>query len=495
MADTRRVELPGSERTPLAGAVAVGPSDAGERVEVTLRLRPRTPLPDVASDPEALLTRGALARRHGAQERDVAAVEDFAREHALDIVAARPAERAVVLGGSVAALGRAFGVALERYEHAGGTYRGRVGPLHLPPQLAGALEGVFGLDDRPQTTPHFRRRAVHHEGRGGFTPPQVARLYDFPEHLDGAGQTIALLEVSGGYRRPDLDVYFAALGLRVPRLANVSVDNGSNSPIGDPTSDDSEVLLDIEVAGALAPGARLAVYWAPNTERGFIDAVTRVVHDTARRPTVLSISWGAAESTWTHQAMRVLDGVFLSAAAVGVTVLAASGDDGSRDGVHDGHPHVDFPASSPHALGCGGTRLHLHRDGRLSHEAAWDDSGGGISAIFVAPPWQRDLTARGVPDVAAEADPDTGYSVRVDGEEQVLGGTSAAAPLWAALVARVNQRRARPMGLVAPKLYGPARSALRDVTSGSNGAYTARIGWDECTGLGTPRGAELLQAL
>jgi kumamolisin len=495
VAEARRVELPGSDRTPRAGAVAVGPSDARERVEVTVHLRPSAPLPDIAADPDAQLTRGALGRRHGATPEDVAAVEDFARANALDVVAARPAERAVVLGGSVRALGRAFGVELERYEHAGGAYRGRVGPLHLPPRLAGTVEGVFGLDDRPQTTPHFRRRAVHREGRGGFTPPQVAHLYDFPRHLDGGGQTIALLEVSGGYRRADLDAYFAGLGLRVPRLSNVAVDSGRNSPLGDPSSDDSEVLLDIEVAGALAPGARLAVYWTPNTERGFIDAATRLVHDTTRRPTVLSISWGAAESTWTRQAMHVLDGIFLSAAAVGVTVLAASGDDGSRDGVHDGRAHVDFPASSPHVLACGGTKLHLHRDGRLASESAWSDSGGGHSRVFPSPRWQRSRRGRGVPDVAADADPDTGYTVRVDGEDQVLGGTSAAAPLWAALVARANQHRGRPLGLLAPRLYGSARDALRDVTQGSNGAYTATVGWDACTGLGTPRATALVDTV
>jgi kumamolisin len=513
----RRIPLPGSERAPLAGAVAVGPSDAAERIEVTLRLRPRTPLPDVGGDPAALISRAELGERHGAAPRDVAAVEAFAARNGLDIVSARPEHRAMVLGGSTAELGRAFGVELQRWEHAGGSYRGRTGPLHLPPRLASAVEGVFGLDDRPQAQPHFRRRAArstrqHHSG--GFTPLQVARLYDFPRQLDGSGETIALLEVSGGYHRPDLDAYFDTLGLRTPRLVDVHVDHGRNLPVGDPDSDDSEVLLDIEVAGAVAPGARLAVYWTPNTERGFIDALAEVVHDATLRPSVLSISWGSAEATWTGQAMRVLDGLFQSAAAVGVTVLAASGDNGSHDGVHDGRAHVDFPASSPHVLACGGTRLHLHRDGALAEEEAWNDgphhgaTGGGISDVFAVPEWQQQAglprsanpghrPGRGVPDVAGDADPDTGYTVRVDGQDTVIGGTSAVAPLWAGLVAMANQRRGRPLGLLTPTLYGAVRQAggLRDVATGSNGAYTACAGWDACTGLGTPNGARLLDAL
>jgi kumamolisin len=515
----RRIPLAGSERAPLAGAVAAGPSDTAERVEVTLRLRPRAPLPDMARDPDTLLSRAQLGARHGAARRDAAAVEAFARGHGLDVVAAQPSRRAVVLAGSARAMGRAFGVELQRWQHAGGSYRGRVGPLHLAPELAGAVEGVFGLDDRPQAQPHFRRRAAvrpggRREGWGGFTPRQVAQLYGFPAHLDGRGVTVGLLEVSGGYRQDDLHAYFASLGLPTPQVVDVRVDRGRNLPSGDPESDDSEVLLDIEVAGAVAPGARLAVYWAPNTERGFIDALTRVVHDRALQPAVLSISWGSAEATWTRQAIHALDGLCQAAAAVGVTVLAASGDNGSHDGVHDGRAHVDFPASSPHVLACGGTRLHLHRDGALAAEEAWNDgphhgaTGGGVSDVFAVPPWQLGAgvppsanpphrAGRGVPDVAGDADPDTGYTVRVDGTATVLGGTSAVAPLWAGLVAMAVQRRGRPLGLLHPALYGPVlhARALRDVPTGGNGAYSARPGWDACTGLGTPDGARLVDTL
>lgn len=540
MAQARRVALPGSERLPLPGAEQVGDADAAQRVEISLHLRPRTPLPEIPGVAAASLSRAEYAARHGADRGDVARVETFAREHGLDVVDAHSARRIVVVGGTVAQLSRAFDVDLRLWQRGAVRYRGRVGPLHIPATLEGAIAGVFGLDDRPQSQPHLRRARPAADGamasrRGALTPPQVARLYDFPRDLDGRGQTVALLELGGGYARADLHGYFAALGLRVPRLVDVAVDHGGNSRTGDPNSDDSEVQLDIEVLGAVAPGVRIALYFAPNTERGILDAVSACIHDDVLRPAVLSVSWGAAESGWTQQAMHSLDSVFQAAALLGVTVCASSGDAGSSDAVHDRHPHVDFPASSPHVLACGGTRLHLHRDshgpgapanpmapgGRspgLAREEVWDErphggaSGGGVSAVFAMPSWQAaagvpprpgasgtSQWGRGVPDVAGDADPASGYLVTIDGVAQVLGGTSAVAPLWAALVAMANQRSGRTAGLLAPWLYAQAAQApgelLRDVTSGGNGAFQACPGWDCCTGLGTPRGNRLVAQL
>lgn len=503
----RRVSLPGSERHVLAGSRAVGPGDRQEQVEVSVHLRARAPLPPPTEQGAATrMTRAEFAARHGASRDDVSRVAAFADAHGLRVEAVHEARRSVVLSGPAAALERAFDVEMQRWERDGTSFRGRTGPVHIPVELAGVVEGVFGLDDRPQARSRVARRARHAEGGGeSFTPVQVARLYDFPQHLDGAGQTVALLQLGGGYSAADLRPYFHALHRDVPRTVDVAVDHGRNARSGDPASDDSEVQLDVEVLGAVAPGARIALYFAPNTERGFLDGVTAAVHDDRLRPSVLSISWGAAEPTWTVQALRAIDGAFAAAAALGVTVCAAAGDGGSSDDVPDHRPHVDFPASSPGALACGGTRLHVHRDGGLAGEEVWNDgraggsTGGGVSAVFAAPPWQRGLgrPGRGVPDVAGDADPDTGYRVRVDGVEQVLGGTSAVAPLWAALVALANQRREAPAGLLAPLLYAGAAggAALRDVTRGRNGAYAARPGWDACTGLGTPRGERLVELL
>jgi kumamolisin len=272
-------------------------------------------------------------------------------------------------------------------------------------------------------------------------------------------------------------------------------------------------MLDIEVLGSVAPEASISVYFAPNTDQGFVDAVTTAVHDATRKPSVISISWGSAESTWTAQAMQQMEQAFAAAAAMGVTVTVAAGDNGSGDGVQDGLAHVDFPASAPHALACGGTSLQLSTLGQIITETVWNDGtgggagGGGVSVVFPVPSYQQNVnipqsanpggkTGRGVPDIAGDADPDTGYTVRVDGETLTIGGTSAVAPLWAGLIALLNQYLGQPVGFLQPFLYSAAGMAsLREITSGSNGAYSAHAGWNACTGLGSPDGADLLSAL
>jgi kumamolisin len=271
------------------------------------------------------------------------------------------------------------------------------------------------------------------------------------------------------------------------------------------------VMLDIELVGAIAPAANIVVYFTPNTDAGFLDAVTTAIHDATNRPSVISISWGGSESTWTAQAMTAMDDAFQAAATMGITVCAASGDSGSTDGVSDGSGHVDFPASSPYVLGCGGTTLTATPTS-ITSEVVWNDganggaSGGGISSFFPTPIWQAGkkviqsdgtsiaLTKRGVPDVAGDADPATGYNVRVDGTDTVVGGTSAVAPLWAGLIARINQTTGIPMGYLNPHLYHKPQ-ALRDITRGSNGEFEASMGWDACTGLGSPNGPVLRSAV
>jgi kumamolisin len=513
MADAR-VELAGSERTPLPEERRVGRADPGERVAVTTILRRRGPLP---ADPAGQLQPHQLEVTAGADPADVRRIEEFAHRYGLDVVQSDPGRRSVVLSGPVSALERAFGTELWLYDLHGRVFRGRTGPLTLPADLGGAVEGVFGLDDRPSTRPHFRllekdgRVVLARAARVSYSPLDLARLYEFPALGTGAGQCIALVEFGGGYDAADLSRFFDGLGLQTPAIVAVSVDGAHNQPESDPAGPDAEVALDIEVAGAVAPGARIAVYFAPNTERGFVDAVSTAVHDRVRRPSVLSISWGGPEKTWTAQAITAIDSVFQDAAALGVTVLCASGDSGSGDGVSDGLAHADFPASSPHVTGCGGTRLSSGADG-IADEVVWNDArgatGGGISDSFDPPDWQADAhlppsanpggrRGRGVPDVSANADPETGYRMRVHGQDTVGGGTSAVAPLWAGLVALLNEQLEHPVGFLNPALYRPplAATGLRDITSGSNGAYSAGPGWDPCTGLGTPCGTAILEAL
>jgi kumamolisin len=385
----------------------------------------------------------------------------------------------------------------------------------VPAELADVVEAVLGLDNRPQAKTHFRVRAPGTEIRHAaaapvsFAPTQLADAYGFPAG-SGAGECVAIIELGGGFRAADLSTYFKGLAVGSPKVVAVSVDQAKNAATGDANGPDGEVMLDIEVVGAIAPQASIAVYFAPNTDAGFLDAITTAIHDTTHKPSVLSISWGGPESSWTAQAMTAMDSAFQAAATLGITVCVASGDNGSSDGVSTGE-HVDFPASSSFALACGGSSLHA-QDSTIQSEAVWNDgasggaSGGGISSFFQLPVWQQGLSARktqgaataltmrGVPDVAGDADPETGYNVRVDGTDTVIGGTSAVAPLWAGLIARINGITGKPAGFINALLYqNPA--ALRDITDGNNGDFAAASGWDACTGLGSPNGAALVKII
>jgi len=525
-ASQNRKPIPGSDRSTFSGARAIGPVAGDERFEVTVRVRRKTPLQalaaqgfnaDVLPAQRHYLTRQEYATSHGADPADLAKVEAFARAHGLVVVESSPARRSVFLSGTAAAFAAAFGTTIENYEHDGGTYRGRTGPLTVPAELADVVEGVFGIDDRPAAKPHFQRRkeapAISPHATGGsFTPPDLAKLYGFPTGVDGSGQCIAIIELGGGFRAADINAYFHKLGLPVPNVVPVRVDGGKNQP-STPDSADGEVMLDIEVAAAVAPKARIAVYFAPNTTKGFLDAITRAIHDTTNNPSVISISWGMAEKNWTGQAMTSFDQAFQTAAALGVTICCASGDNGSQDGAGDGKHHVDFPASSPFALGCGGTKL-VGNGTTISSETVWNEdptssaTGGGVSDFFDPPSYQSKAgvpvsknpggrKGRGVPDVAGDADPATGYVVRVDGQEFVIGGTSAVAPLWAGLIALMNQKLGHRVGFLNPLLYGPVvgTHSFRDITSGNNGGYVSKAGWDPCTGWGSPVGTKLLHAL
>lgn len=516
--------LTGSERTPLAGAHTVGKTDPGERLEVSVLLRRRSTAPDLKSR-VTQLTRGdksikpikreEFEQQFGADPADIATLKSFADAHGLVITQQDQARRTVMLSGTVAQFNAAFDVDLQNFEHPDGSYRGRVGAVHVPAALKDVVEGVLGLDNRPQAKPHFRIRPEPGTAPGlrsraaaatSFTPLQLASLYNFPAG-NGAGQCIAIIELGGGYRSPDLRAYFSHLGLPMPAVSTVAVDHVSNSPTGSANGPDGEVMLDIEVAGAVAPGAKIVVYFAPNTDAGFFNAIATAVHDKVNRPSIVSISWGAPESSWTAQSMTAYDQVFQEAAALGVSICVASGDNGSSDGVGDSKDHVDFPAASPHVLACGGTNLHA-ANGLITRESVWNSatqggaSGGGVSSFFARPPWQEGLKVRktsgavstlkkrGVPDVCGDADPETGYQVRVDGTDLVIGGTSAVAPLWAGLIARINATRGTPLGLLHGQLYAHA-AAFKDVTQGNNGDFAAAAHWDACTGLGSPNGVEL----
>ena len=400
----RYLPLVCSQKAPVRGARRLGPAPAEEAVGITVLLRGRSP-DGVAATSRALavgqlagqaagerrhLTRDEYAALHGADPDDIAAVEAFAARHGLAVTEVSSAKRTLKLTGTAAELGGAFQVRLTRNETATGVvYRGRTGTINVPASLAPVVEGVFGLDDRPQASPHFRLEAAPaaRSARPGFLPTEVAELYRFPRDVDGSGQTIAIIELGGGFRRDDLEQYFTGIGISAPTPVAVSVDGARNAPTGDAGGPDGEVMLDIEIVGAVAPGARIAVYFAPNTSQGFLDAVLAAVHDHDRAPSVISISWGAAESDWTRQSLRAMDDAFQAGVLLGVTTCVAAGDSGSSDGVDDGASHVDFPASSPHVLACGGTRL-AGSQATIEREVAWGGpkangaTGGGVSDVF-----------------------------------------------------------------------------------------------------------------
>ena len=510
-------KVAGSDRKPAQGARRVGAVPDDELVEVTVIVRPRSPLPaaEVAGRrpvrEREYLSRRAFAAAHGADRQSLAEVASFAASYGLTVEQSSAARRSVVLSGPASRISDAFRTRLVRYRSPRGEHRGRTGPVQVPRKLAPHVEAVLGLDDRPQAhskchvIPPERMGAVKHRS---FTPKRIAELYEFPGDLDGRGERIAIIELGGGFRRRDLDRYFKSLGINPPKVTTVSVDGGRNRPGLDHEAD-NEVLGDIEVIGAVAPGAELLVYFAPLTDRGFIDALSTAIFDRGE-PSVISISWGAAELEWTDQARSAIDSALRAAAALGITVCAATGDSGWTDGVTGRFAHVDYPASSPYVLACGGTSLALTDDGMT--ETVWNNhngnaTGGGVSAVYELPSWQsranvprshvRGGHGRGVPDVSGNADPETGYLIG-SGEANIgWGGTSAVAPLWAGLIACLNQGLGTRVGYLNPVLYETiGQAAFNDVPRGGNGAYRARRDrWDACTGHGSPRGRALLAAL
>jgi kumamolisin len=550
-AGQKQTKLAGSTKHPLPNAEVVGEVPSAEfRVTVTVRRRNELPSIEAQSKQKpgerTYLTREEHAERHGADPADIAKVEAFARENGLRVTDTNAAQRTVTLSGTAPAYSKAFGVDLKMYKSGDVAYRGREGDILIPENLQGIVTSVIGLDNRPFAKPHYRIRRGTARAAGvgatadrstasasvpaGFTPPQLASLYSFPKNLDGTGQTIAILELGGGFHPAELTTYFQNLGIATPPSVTAATytNGGTNSPgtnALDPNNPDVEVMLDIEVSGSIAPGAKIVVYFAPDTtDQSFLGVMNAILTDTVNKPNIVSISWGGPEDEATAQFRNEFDQLLQSAASLGVTVCVAAGDNGSADFAADDpnwdkKAHVDFPASDPFVLACGGTQLTASSTA-ITKEVVWDDgkndgTGGGVSRFFALPSYQQNAgvppaadptgpVMRGVPDVAGDAAPASGYRIICDGTSfpdpsqgiPPVGGTSAVAPLWAGLLARINQGLGKPVGFINPLLYAaPANATFRDITQGNNGDYKAGTGWDACTGLGTPNGQNLLQAL
>jgi kumamolisin len=593
--------LEGSERRVRRGARLLGPAGGDEKLSVSIRVRRKPgapPLPDqeywVKTPPgkRKFISRAEFAESYGAARVDLDRVAEFARSHGLSITEKSVSRRLVIVSGTVAQASRAFAVELGRYESPTETYRGREGYIHLPGEIADIVEGVFGLDNRIMA-----RRAGNGgpPGANALTPPLVAQLYNFPQTVSGAGmvpgtapgQTIGILEFGGGYDPADINTFCAGLKLPngqplpAPNVWPVSVDSATTGLTGGanaPNKSDIEVALDLEIVASVALGANIAVFFAPNTEQGWIDAVTLALNVTDvenwpgwAAPSVLSCSWGWSENDdegfeWTKMAVDALSsgstpgspsGCFSDAANLHVTVFVASGDYGSAGGPEDTSAHVQYPSSDPWVTACGGTVIQSippltesNWTQPIWNEGTWNDeaysyggaTGGGISVLFPVPFWQQGIglpnpvtpgqtPGRGVPDIAGNASGYSGYVLSIYdmqttqvfgpgpsgpepfGPNGAIAGTSAVAPLYAALMALINAGLGYNVGYLNPTLYQigrmPVQTTIRNISDGvSNGfngvpGYASMIPtvpggpaiWNACTGWGVLNGTNLLVAL
>lgn len=510
MATMNYQELAQSAHPLPQGAQFVRALAADEPIEVSIYLKPRSDTGGRVGAPMSSPRMSLQAKRTVEHADDVRVLTDFAAAKGLTVSTVDPARRLVKLAGPAHKMQAAFGVTLSRYSDGTHEFRAHSDAIKLPPEVHDIALAVLGLDTRPAARPLFVRAADLPRPAviTSHFPNEVGQMYGFPTSENGNGQCIGMIELGGGFNDADNNAAFAAMGLATPSVLAMSVDGGQNSP-GTDRQADGEVALDIQVTGGVAPGARLVVYFAPNTFQGFVDAVSLALHDSANRPGVLSISWGLTEQGWPGQAMAAMESVLQDVRFLKVGVFVASGDLLCLDGVNDGRVHVDYPSSSPSVFGCGGTTCDTTGN-TITSEFVWNDgrqgTGGGISDNFGVPWFQANAglpvnastgaAGRGVPDVAGNAAGSSGYNVTVNGASMVFGGTSAVAPLWAGLTALLNQAALRPLGFYLPELYENP-GLLRDITSGDNRpsgsplGYSAGAGWDACTGLGVPIGDAL----
>jgi len=534
------VPLPSSARPAMAGAERLRDADPGERLTVTVTLAGAS-LPEPGTG--APLTREQLECEYGADPAKVATVIRVLEQFGLVVEESSPLTRSLRVSGTVAQLEDAFKSGLGIYRHPDqGEFRARDGQLQIPAELDGLIGGVFGLDER--RVAHRRSALTQAQAAPGqpLSSAQLASRYHFPPG-DGSGQTVAIAEFGGGYFADDLQAFCAKQGTPLPKVTPASVNGAPILTLAQiqqlpaqqqqqQLDESVEVNMDVQIVAGLAPGAAQIVYFSTFDEQGWVDLINQVVAGKPAPAVALSVSWGLAEDdpNWSQGALQAIDERLQAAALLGITVCIAAGDDGSADQETDGRAHIDFPASSPHALAVGGTMLSGSTD------VVWWESpgertssgggatGGGVSVVFPRPSWQDvriasinpgSIDGRVIPDIAALAGPPF-YDLIFMGQDQPNGGTSAATPLWAALIALMAGASPSPWKpqFLAPLLYaaGPTGAGgaagqplgvagCTDVTSGNNTSstlgqgYSAGPGFDAVSGWGVPNGAALLQAL
>lgn len=506
MATEDRVPIPGTQRVVWPNSVKAGPLASQADAQLTAWLRPRAGgeldlarARALGATPPAQRTyvdRAALHASTTADDGDVALLKSYCSRYGIAVVAQH--WRSVVLSGPVENLIAAFDATAAIYEAPGKRrFRHRSESLHAPAEIARILRGPFGLHEWPRS--HAMGALPTQTQTVPISAAQIASRYSFPDG-DGAGQTIAVLQLRGTFKPDDFAKCMADQGVCAKTPIVKLLDNAERGHRIE-TAKDLECAADTQIVGALAPGAQIVVYGAPDDERGVLDAVRTAVFDREYQPSILSISFGYPEYLWTPVALDILDELFAAAALVGTSVFCASGDKGAEL-QYDGKPHVLAPASSEFAHACGGTQIAAGASGTQA-ETGWASSGGGFSARAGVPAWQIDAAAaaaaygvsagRGVPDVAGQAMP--GYPVFIEGTKFALGGTSAVAPMWSALAARLNARIGAPIGFFAPLLYGKAAGIFAPVPEGGNDLFRSAATWNPCTGLGVPIGEAIERML
>ncbi|AYC41530.1 S53 family peptidase [Streptomyces griseorubiginosus] len=491
-------------------AKRTGSVAADKRIPVAISLSPRggsalDTFVAKVSDPHSAsyghyLTKAQFAARFGRTDAEVKQLTRYLHAQGLTVGKVHAGNLLVDATGTAAQLEKAFDTKLSTFKDArsGRSFYANDSAPTLPTALASLVSDVAGLNNHAQLHHQAIPRTVspHNGPGGGYTPAQLKGGYNVSGTYTGSGQKIALIEFDG-FQQSNITKYDTNYGLGSPTPTVSKVDGGSGA-LGD---GQVEVELDIEVLHAIAPKAGVTVFEGPNSDAGEVDTYQAIVDSGI--PTT-SISWGAAESARTTSNINAVDAVFKAGAAQGLGFYAASGDDGSDD-AGDGGTSVDYPASDPYVTGVGGTKLTVTSANAFSKEVAWSGGGGGKSSVFKIPSWQTAVQKsagggfRQVPDVSAHANPSPGVSIYSQGSWSSVGGTSAAAPEWAAFAALYNQQAAAAgkanLGFANPALYAANGTGFHDITSGSNGAYSAATGWDFTTGWGSYNAATLATKL
>jgi subtilase family serine protease len=497
-----RAALHGEVVSAIGRSTRVGDMSAGARVSVAVTLSPRDPAAldrfiaavSDRSSPEYghYVTPDQFAARFGPTAATVSQLTSYLSSQGLKVTNIAKGNLVVDASGTAAQVEKAFGTRLSTYKQGSKSYYANDAEPSLPSGIAASVVSVAGLDDFTSLTHSAVTPSAVSPRAANFTPAKIRSGYNLTSLISagekGTGEKVGLVEFDD-YVQSYITTYDNKYSLGVSSTpTRVQVDGGSGA-IG---SGEVEVELDIEVVQAIAPGAAVAVYEAPNTDQGEEDLYSAMV--SADVP-VISCSWGASELDRTSANITADDTVLKQAAAQGESFYAASGDSGSAD-ASSGATAVDYPAADPDVSGVGGTNLTETSAGAWKSETAWSGSGGGVSVDFTKPSYQSAVsgTMRSVPDVSTDGGPNSPWYIYTEGSWTQVWGTSAAAPSWAAFTAIYDQDAAglgkAALGFANPTFYSIGAgsnysSAFHDIKSGSNGAYSAGTGYDQVSGWGS----------